>query len=135
MQKNQSENSQPSLPLLVEGDIVIPYRAGYPIMLFDNDTHNDTFIRARKHPVLGIWYSEIDQEAIDKIATPRAPQHWRAQGAVIFTAAQSLRPNQGIVVKRCFRGGLSARGNVIDLPDGIKYPYDADTEKLFKPLK
>jgi hypothetical protein len=34
MQKNQPENSQPSLPLLVEGDIVIPYRAGYPIMLF-----------------------------------------------------------------------------------------------------
>lgn len=134
MQKHQPDNKA-ALPLLSEGDIVVPYRSGFPIMLFDNHQHNDTFIRARKHPVLGIWYSEIDQDAHNGIATPREPQHWRAQGAVIFTAAQSLRANQGIVVQRAFRGGLSARGNVIDLPDGIKYPYDADTEKLFKPIK
>lgn len=135
MQKHPETKQAQSLPMLSEGDIVVPYRAGFPIMLFDNTTQEDTFIRARKHPVLGIWYSNIDEEAVDRIAQPRAPQHWRTQGAVIFTAAQSLRANQGIVVSRTFRGGLSARGTVIELPEGIKYPYDADTEKLFKPLK
>jgi hypothetical protein len=132
MQKTQT--NQP-LPLLVEGDIVVPYRSGYPIMLFDNEAQEDTFIRARKHPVLGIWYSNVDEEAEDLVAKPRAPQHWRAQGAVIFTPVQKLRANQGILVSRTFRGGLSARGTVIELPEGIKYPYDVDTKKLFKPLK
>lgn len=133
MQK-KLETKQP-LAALCENDIVVPYRAGFPIMLFDNHTQEDAFIRARKHPGLGIWYSTIDEEAVDKIAQPRAPAHWRTQGAVIFIAAQSLRANQGILVSRTFRGGLSARGTVIELPEGIKYPYDADTEKLFKPLK
>jgi hypothetical protein len=121
---------------LVEGDIILPYRGNAPIMLFDNavDQSGDTFIRARKHPGLNLWYSEVDEEAAGA-AKPKDPHHWKSQGAVVFLTAQSIPINHGIRITRVFKQGLSARGQVIELPKGIVFPYQHDTEKLFQPLK
>lgn len=128
------KSSKP-LPLLVEGDIVLPYRGNFPIMLFDNaqPENTDTFVRARKHPTLNVWYSDVDEQAIGD-AEPRDPHHWKSQGAVVFLTAQKLSVNFGIRITRVFREGLSARGVVIQLPEGVEFPYQHDTNKLFKPL-
>lgn len=130
------KSSKP-LPTLVEGDIILPYRGNFPIMLFDNiqPENTDTFIRARKHPTLDVWYSDVDEQAVGDVAEPRDPHHWKSQGAIIFLTVQSIQVNCGIRITRVFREGLSARGVVIELPTGVVFPYQHDTEKLFKPIK
>lgn len=129
-----SQNSE--RPLLQEGDIILPYRGDFPIMLFDNEAQADTFIRARKHQTLNVWYSEVDESAENDVARPRSTAHYKSQGAIVFLSVQQLQRGQGIRITRAFKGGLSARGVAIDLPANVEYPYQADTSKLlFKPLK
>ncbi len=124
------------LPTIAEGDIVMPYRATYPMMMFDNAAgqSSDTFVRARKHVGLNVWYSEADMAAEHATGIPREPQHWRAPGIVVFLTESSIEPGYGVRITRVFKSGASARGVIMKLPPGVKYPYDSDTEKLFQPL-
>lgn len=123
-------------PMLTEGDIILPYRSSFPIMLFENYKENgtDTFIKARKHKPSNLWFSDIDEKAIDNVAEPRDPHHWKSQGLIVFLINSEIPKNYGIKVSRVYQGGLSARGTLIELPRGVKCPYDFDTQALFKPI-
>lgn len=125
------------LPVLAEGTIIVPYRKGWPMILYENmDSSNpDCFIRARLHPTKRVWYADVDEAKPERAASmPRDPHHHRSQGVVVFLSVQQLTYNVGIRVTRMFNSGKSARGTVIELPGDWQDLYTHDTGALFKPI-
>lgn len=131
--RNTDKLSQPTRVAIREGDIVLPYQSGYPIMLFDNVTdgkQQDPFIRARTTPDGHCWYSDVDVASQCNESTPRDPQHTKSSGIVVFISTESIPTGYGVSITRVFHSGGSARGVLVPLPKGVEYPFDTAFKKL-----
>lgn len=130
--QNKTTAAMPRRVEIREGDIVVPYQRGYPIMLFDNMAENqqDPFIRARVASDQKTWCSDVDLAAPNGEATPRDPQHTKSSGIVVFVSAQSVPTGFGVCITRVSQSGGSARGSLVPLPKTIVHPFDADLDKL-----
>ncbi len=130
------QHGERALPVILEGTIIIPYRKGFPIMLFENTDQSspDCYVRARLHLAQNVWYGDVDETSNSKVSTPRNPHHHKSQGVIVFVPAQELTASSGIRVVRTFNSGKSARGMVTQLPRDWHDLYTHDTRGLFKPL-
>lgn len=123
-----------ALPVISEGTIIVPYRKGWPITLFENTDPSspDCFIRARLHLAQCIWYADVDEANTSRVSVPRDPHHYKSQGVIVFLTSQQLTEKDGIRITRTFNSGKSARGIVTELPRDWKDLYSNDTNSLFK---
>lgn len=123
----------PNKPVLLDGQIVLPYNTEHPIKLYRSnvDGNNDIFIRAKHDAINRIWWSEVDPEAENGNTRINAPGMDGNSGLIVFVEDYPrVLCSHGIRVTRIFNAGNSAKGVVFRLPPNVVLKQTLDQQSV-----